>query len=136
MICLLDTSACVHYFRRSDSAVRPWLASVNRSSVFLCSVVRAELLVGIRKRPVERQRLILMEFLAAFGSLPFDDAAAEVYADIRADLERQGQVIGPYDMQIAAIAVTHGATLVTGNLKEFQRVPSLSCLSLEDLVRS
>jgi len=74
-----------------------------------------------------------MGFLLLFESYPFDNAAAEVYAKIRASLEREGRVIGPNDMLIAAIAVARGATLVTGNSKEFGRIPELECLTLESL---
>ena len=133
MIYLLDTSACVDYMRRSNSVLRRWLTTDVIESIRLCSVVRAELLLGILKLPTERNRQNLAELLALYESFPFDDAAARVYADIRDDLERKGQIIGPYDMQIAAIAVTHGATLITGNQEEFQRVPALKCLSLEEI---
>ena len=60
-----------------------------------------------------------------FVSLPFDDAAASVYAIIRAHLESAGTPIGPYDLQIAAIALANGLTLVTHNTREFSRVPGL-----------
>jgi len=130
---LLDTSACIDHMRRPNSPMHGWLDIVDANSVHLCSVVRAELLLGIRKNPTERNRQRVSGFLATFDSYPFDDDAAEVYAGLRADLERRGQVISPYDMQIAAIALAHGATLVTGNPKEFGRVPSLTYLSLEDL---
>ena len=130
---LLDTSACVDYLRRPDSVVRRWLGSIDRKLVFLCPVIRAELLVGLRKNPSERQELAARKFFAQLGSLPFNNNVAEIYADIRATLERRGQIIGPYDLQIAAVAVTHGATLVTGNENEFQRVPGLKCFPLADL---
>jgi tRNA(fMet)-specific endonuclease VapC len=57
--------------------------------------------------------------------LSFDDAAADVYAGIRHHLESQGTPIGPYDLQIAAIALADGCTLVTHNTTEFSRVPRL-----------
>jgi tRNA(fMet)-specific endonuclease VapC len=57
--------------------------------------------------------------------LPFDDAAADQYGAIRHDLESIGQVIGPLDIQIAAIALAHGCTLVTHNTAEFSRVQGL-----------
>jgi len=62
-------------------------------------------------------------------SLPFDDAAALVYGEIRSTLEKAGTPIGPNDLMIASIARTHGVILVTHNLKEFSRVPGLE---LED----
>ena len=58
-------------------------------------------------------------------SLPFDDLAAEAYGRIRARLEQAGQLIGPNDLLIAAIAVAHQVTLVTHNTREFQRVEGL-----------
>ena len=58
-----------------------------------------------------------------------DDAAAEVYARIRADMLTAGNPIGPNDMLIAAIAIANGLTLVTHNTNEFQRV---SGLAIED----
>jgi tRNA(fMet)-specific endonuclease VapC len=64
-------------------------------------------------------------FVSPYLSLPFDDAAASVHAQIRHHLETTGTPIGPYDLQIAAIALVHGSTLVTHNTKEFSRVPGL-----------
>jgi tRNA(fMet)-specific endonuclease VapC len=58
-------------------------------------------------------------------SLPFDDAAAEEYGQLRAYLANQGTPIGPNDTMIAAIALANGLTLVTHNTAEFSRVPGL-----------
>jgi tRNA(fMet)-specific endonuclease VapC len=63
--------------------------------------------------------------LAPYRSLPFDDTAARHYAEIRDALEARGEVIGPYDLLIAAIAVAHNLILVTNN-REFERVPRLT----------
>jgi tRNA(fMet)-specific endonuclease VapC len=61
--------------------------------------------------------------------LPFDDAAAEVYGRIRAELASRGTPIGPYDLMIAATALANNLILVTHNTREFARV---SGLVLED----
>ena len=58
-------------------------------------------------------------------SLPFDDAAAEIYGRIRADLESRGMPIGPNDTMIAAIALANGFTVATHNTAEFGRVSGL-----------
>mgnify|MGYP000995002247 CR=1 FL=1 len=50
---------------------------------------------------------------------------AEAFGAIRADLERKGQIIGPYDMQIAAQTLTRNLILVTNNTAEFERIPGL-----------
>ena len=67
--------------------------------------------------------------LQPYVSLPFDDAAADVHAQIRRHHESLGTPIGPYDLQIAAIALVNGCTVVTHNTNEFSRVPGLA---LED----
>jgi tRNA(fMet)-specific endonuclease VapC len=64
-------------------------------------------------------------FLKLFVSLPFDDAAASIFGRIRAELAASGTPIGPYDLQIAAIAIANNFILVTHNVKEFRRVNGL-----------
>ncbi len=60
-------------------------------------------------------------FLEPFVSLPFDDACAHRCAQIRAQLERVGALIGPHDLQIASIALDYDLTLITHNTREFSR---------------
>jgi len=132
MIYLLDSSVCVDCLRHPDSVMRVWVRK-NLASIRLCSIVQGELLVGIRKKPTKRNRQQVRSFLSEFKSFTFDSKAAESYAVIRAYLEQKGQVISPNDMLIAAVAVSRKATLITGNIKEFKRVPKLQCLSLEAL---
>jgi tRNA(fMet)-specific endonuclease VapC len=68
---------------------------------------------------------LLATFLPSFLSISFDDQTAQVYGQIRADLEAKGTPIGPNDTLIAAIALAHDLTLVTHNSSEFSRVPGL-----------
>ena len=94
--------------------------------VKLSAVSLAELEYGASKsRRREKNRNALLRFVAAFDIVPFDDRDAEVYGLIRAGLERRGQLIGPYDLQIAAQAITRGLVLVTNTVEEFRRVPEL-----------
>ena len=65
------------------------------------------------------------KFLAPVVTLPLDDSAMGRYGELRAHLERAGTPIGPMDTLIAAQALALGATLVTNNQREFQRVPDL-----------
>ncbi len=71
----------------------------------------------------------MQKFFEPFVSLPFDDKAAEVYGEIRTQLEKFGTPIGPNDLLIAAIAKANTTTLITNNIKEFKRVEGIS---LED----
>ena len=85
-----------------------------------------ELEYGISKsQQREKNRQALIHFSSAFDIVEFDDNDTEIFGLIRADLERRGLVIGPYDMQIAAQALTRDLTLVTNNTNEFSRIPHL-----------
>jgi tRNA(fMet)-specific endonuclease VapC len=89
-------------------------------------VVKAELWHGAEKYSLREVRLArLAEVFGRYRSLPFDDAAARHYALIRHELESRGLLIGPSDLKIAAICLTHGLTLVSSNTEEFNRVPGL-----------
>lgn len=128
---LLDANACIDHLRLgASSRVAAKLATMSVGSVVLCSVVRAELMYGARRSANPNVALAKTEaFCRAFASVPFDDAAADVYGLIKADLFARGTPIGPHDLLIAAIALANNLTLVTHNSKEFSRVRGLQ---LED----
>ena len=126
MIYLLDTNACIRYLNGRAPRVRNRLQSLRPDDIALCSVVKAELFVGAGKSTAPTRTLArLNTFMAPFTSLPFDDAAAEIYGRVRAHLEAAGTPIGPYDLQIAAIALVNNLILVTHNTREFSRVAGL-----------
>jgi tRNA(fMet)-specific endonuclease VapC len=123
---LLDTNAWIHYLKDPKSSIRGRLATISPRQVVTCSVVLSELLHGAEKYGNRIQRVdIIKSLLAPFSCLPFDEVDANVYASIRHDLELKGQVIGPYDLQIAAICLRHGFVLVTNNDSEFSRASGL-----------
>lgn len=130
MIYLPDTNACIALLRRRDANLMArWQATKSRDIV-LCSVVVYELRHGAeRSSDPAREHAKLDVFLAPFVSLPFDDPCARKCAEIRYDLERRGTIIGPHDLQIAAVSMHHTLTLVTHNTAEFSRIPGLK---LED----
>ena len=72
---------------------------------------------------LERLERVLLPNLSV---LPFDVAAAHRYGEMRAELERRGTPLGEADLRIGAIALTRGLTVVTGNVRHFQRIPDLS----------
>jgi tRNA(fMet)-specific endonuclease VapC len=130
MAYLLDTNTCIEYLRQWDAAVIARLAATPPGDIRVCSVVKAELYYGAHRSQQVQQNLAKVEdFLRPFLSIPFEDGAAREYGRLRAELERRGVVIGPHDLQIAAIALVHGLTLVTHNTKEFRNVAGLN---LED----
>ncbi|MEN8216318.1 MAG: type II toxin-antitoxin system VapC family toxin [Pseudomonadota bacterium] len=131
---LFDTNACISYLNNPLSPIRRRLEQLSSNQVFVCSVVKAELFYGAMKSQNPAKTLAKQEaFLNQFVSLPFDDRTAKIFGDIRAYLARLGTPIGPYDLQIAAIALAHNVTLVTHNTNEFSRVPNLQ---IEDWEKS
>lgn len=130
MLYLLDTNVCIRLLNGTSTAVRQRLEATRRSDTAVCSVVKAELFYGaMRSRNPNLTLTHYLEFLKPFISLPFDDEAAITYGQIRTDLAAKGTPIGPNDLQIAVIALTHNLTLITHNTAEFCRVDGLQ---LED----
>lgn len=124
---LLDTNICIYLIRRKPDRLLARLRSVDINTVGVSSITVAELQYGVAKsaRP-EQNGLALAAFLAPLGVEPFDDAAAALYGTVRAALERAGTPMGSLDMLIASHALALGRTVVTNNLREFQRVIGLN----------
>jgi len=90
------------------------------------SITLGELLYGVVKRGSPTLTLRVRELIASAGPiLPFDEVAAERYGALRASLESDGRRLAEPDLRIAAIALSRKATLVTGNVGHFARVPGL-----------
>lgn len=122
---MLDTNICIYVIKNHPAAVRN---KFNQFAAHLCisSVTLAELLYGAEKSERPAHNLAQVESLAArLDVLDFNDKAASHFGQMRVELERSGQIIGPYDLMIAAHARSHGLTLVSNNLREFERVPGL-----------
>lgn len=122
---LLDANICIAMMKE-HTRVLSRILEVGMDSLLLCAPVKAELWFGACKsqRIAENQARLRL-FFNDLPSLPFDDVAAEHFGEIRAALTRQGNPIGPYDLQIAAIARAHRLVIVTRNTREFTRVPGL-----------
>lgn len=123
---LLDTNAVINYLNRRESPIRARIMARHPDEIVICDIVKAELLYGAYKSTqVERNAAILHLLFEQFSSLPFNGACADRYGKLRADMERTGLVIGPYDLLIASVALQHGTILVTHNTSEFGKVPEL-----------
>ena len=113
---LLDTNVCVGFLNQRRPHLTQRFLSVPTLDKVICSIVRGELFYGAYKSQRQVNSLQVIEnFLAGYPNLDFDIVAARIQGEIRADLERKGTPIGPYDMQIAAIALANNLTLVTHN---------------------
>jgi tRNA(fMet)-specific endonuclease VapC len=123
---LLDTNAWIRILNQQASPIKNKFASMNPSDIALCSIVKSELYFGTYNSSRRAANLnLLINLFKQFKSLNFDDEAAEICGNIRAQLTRLGTPIGPYDLQIAGIALSNNMILVTHNTKEFSRITGL-----------
>lgn len=124
---MLDTDICSYAVKLSSPSVQRRLQQVSLDAVCVSVITKAELLYGLALRGESmRYRSGLEKFLGYTKILEFADAATAHYAEIRAALKRSGQMIGANDLFVAAHARSLGLTLVTNNVREFERVPRLN----------
>lgn len=122
---LLDTNIVIYVIKR-----RPLQAleifNQNAGRMAISAITLAELQHGAEKSSNPAANLAVVEDLCSrLDVLPYGAKAAQHYGTIRAALEKQGQTIGVNDLHIAAHARSEGLTLVSNNLREFERVPAL-----------
>ncbi len=122
----LDTNICSYILRRHPASMIERFANLDRSQVWLSAMVAAELRFGAAKLASSRFSAAVEGWLAGFEVRSWPVDASLHYANIRAALERTGQVIGGMDLLIAAHALAEDSVLVTHNAREFLRVPGLS----------
>lgn len=123
---LLDTNICIYIINKRPVAVIEKIKTFEPDQIKLSAVSVAELQYGIAKCTYrEKNRAALIDFVSGFDILPFDDTDAEVFGFIRADLEKRGKLIGPYNMEIAAQAIARDLTLVTNDISEFELITKL-----------
>ena len=85
---LLDTNACIQYLNGTSANLKRKLESRQPEEIYLCAVVRAELFYGaIKSANTSRNVQKLRHFLGRFISLPFDDQSAEIYGELRTQLD-------------------------------------------------
>ena len=122
---LLDTNIISDLIRRPGGTVATRIAEVGEDSICTSIVVAVELRYGAVKSDSKQLSERVGLLLAALEILPFELPADQRYAEVRHHLARQGTPIGPNDVLIAARALAANLTLVTANMREFERVPSL-----------
>jgi tRNA(fMet)-specific endonuclease VapC len=128
----LDTNTVLDYFK-GKGRVGEHLLATPPGEVALPAVAAYEVWVGVLgSQNAKRRQAEYEQFLAVVGILPFDAIAGRRAAELRLALERKGESIGPMDTLIAATALANGATLVTRNVREFERVPGLSVANWHD----
>jgi tRNA(fMet)-specific endonuclease VapC len=121
----LDTNILSDLVRHPQGVVAKKIAVVGENEICISIIVAAELRFGAAKRNSARLSNQVETILAAMLVVPFDVPTDREYAKLRQLLESSGNSIGPNDLLIAAQAKANGQILVTNNVREFTRVPSL-----------
>lgn len=130
---MLDTNICIYLLKNKPKAVIKRFIQHDPSDICISSITYAELCHGVENSQAkEKNHIALMMFLSEISIFSFDADAAQFYGEVRANLQKQGKLIGPMDMLIAAHAKSKGLILVTNNTREFFRVDGLK---VEDWVQ-
>jgi tRNA(fMet)-specific endonuclease VapC len=124
---MLDTNICSYVLRSRPPSVKARFDEAGSGALAISAVVLAELLFGAErhaKAAVIRREIA--DLVSRLTVLPWDESAAEHYGVLRAALEKAGTPLGAMDMMIAAHASSLGATLVSNDVRHFDRVQGLS----------
>ncbi len=127
---LIDTNICIYITNKRPAKVIKKFRQFEMGEIGTSTITVSELQYGVTKsehREVNQQRL--QEFLAPLEILNYDGMAAKAYGDIRFQLEKSGQPIGPLDLLIAAHALSRNLILVTNNETEFRRIENLKVVN-------
>lgn len=128
MAVLIDASIIIEA-ERGRLAIAPLVADRPDEEAFLSVVTASELLHGVHRATNPDQRARRSAFVEGvierFPLLEIDLATARAHARVWADLSAAGTMIGPHDLWLAAACIAHGLTMVTANVREFERVPGL-----------
>jgi tRNA(fMet)-specific endonuclease VapC len=126
MLFMLDTNICIYIIKNHPAKVVQKVKEFSPSDLVISAMTICELEYGASKSSdPKKNRQTLIKFLGPFEICPFNEQAASHYGNIRAHLEKGGKPIGAMDLLIAAHARSLSLTLVTNNLKEFDRIPGL-----------
>lgn len=123
---MLDTDTCAFILRRSSPTLLARIQAVPLQQQAVSVITLAELLYGVQVSSKKKaNRAAVDELMRHLTVVEWSCDAAEHYAEIRADLKKNGQLIGSNDLLIAAHARSTGAVVVTNNVKDFGRVKGL-----------
>ncbi len=121
---LLDTCVCISMFR-NEGRVRETLLKVGTKNCYISEITIAELYFGLAKAEDKKRKLEdIREVERLFRVIPAYSSFRE-YGEIRHSLEHTGQRVDQFDLLIGATALHHKLTLVTSNLKHFERMQGL-----------
>jgi tRNA(fMet)-specific endonuclease VapC len=124
MAYLLDSNAVIALLNAPRSNLARRVRQSNAADVAVSAIALHELFYGAFKGERAAHNLAMLDALQ-FEIVEFDREDARQAGEVRASLAGKGTPIGPYDVLIAGQALSRDMVLVTRNVREFGRVPSL-----------
>ena len=122
---VIDTDILSYFLKNYPQVVRQFEA-VDPDEVATTIVNYTELLFGAYKSAKVEQKLATIKaFLDTLTMINFDKRSAEMFAQLKANLQQHGTIVADMDLMIASISVTNGCILVTNNTKHFGKIPGL-----------
>ena len=129
---LLDTNVCIAILKGENKQLLKNIQNIENHQIAIPVIVKYELYYGVYKSKKIKDNINKLEdFLQVFQIIPFMDEMAIIAGKIRANLSLRGNIIGPYDLLIAATAIATNRILVTHNTKEFKRINNLELIDWE-----
>jgi tRNA(fMet)-specific endonuclease VapC len=126
---LIDSNLLI-VLEREKKDIQKFIASREEEEMFLSVISVSELLHGVHRATTPAIRNIRGAFVESLirmiPVLEIQSSTARIHADLWASMAKKGTMIGVHDSWIAAQCIEHGLTLVTRNVREFNRVPGLS----------
>ncbi|MDD5401231.1 MAG: PIN domain-containing protein [Sulfurimonas sp.] len=123
---LIDSDVLIYFLKGKQEAVAA-LSGIPPSELYISRINHAELLYGAyNSARIEENLKIIVPFLKNFQVLEFDEEAAMLFAKEKSRLKKNGNIIADMDLMIASIAIRNKSTLITNNLKHFERIRDLN----------
>src|SRR5436853_7502839 len=122
---LVDSDVVADYLGAKPHAI-DLLSALTKEEIAVSLVTVGEIYEGIYYgRDPQKAEVIFRQFLRLAEALPLTQTIMQRFAQIRGELRRKGQIIGDFDILIAATALHHDLLVVTRNTKDYQRIPQL-----------
>ena len=124
---MLDTNICIYIAKNKPISVLEHFKKLKVKQIVMSVITYGELSLGAEKSQ-HKQKIMqkLIDLTQIIPVIPISESVGNIYGVIRADLEKKGKIIGNNDLWIAAHAMEQNITLVSNNVKEFNRIPGLS----------
>jgi len=125
---IIDSDILIYFIKGRQEVVEKLLA-ISSHNLYTTRINYTELLYGAyNSARVEKNLKVIRPFLENFQILEFDKESSEIFAKTKARLKRNGNIIADMDLMIASIALQHGFSLVSNNIKHFERIEALDLM--------